>query len=255
MINSTGWFADADASHAHSLLTLERLYAYDDFMDSVSTVADMGCGRGLDLEWWATAATRDETPIPLNIRCWGVDVDIQNRIIAPHNNISYINQDFEQPIQCPKKFDVVWCHDSFQYAVNPLQTLSNWWQAMNPNGMLVIILPQTTNLEYNRQKFEQRDGVYHHWSLVSLMHALAVSGFDCGAGFFLKRATDPWIHAVVYKSEHEPMDPRTTRWYDLRDRGLLPRAAVDSVFRWGYLRQQDLIMPWLDKMLYGMQDH
>lgn len=255
LINRTGWFATADESHRHSLDTLNRLYEYDDFMDSVSTVADMGSGAGLDLEWWATRTTRDDTPRPLNIKCWGIDRDQTQRRIESYPNISYIDQDFEDPIRCRRLLDVVWSHNSLQYAVNPLATLSNWWHAMGTNGMLVVIVPQTTNLAYNRQEFEQRDGVYHHWSMVSLIHCLAVSGFDCGAGFFRKSLQDPWLHAAVYKSEHEPMDPRTTRWYDLRDRGLLPTTAADSVFKWGFLKQKDLVLPWLNKMLYGFGDH
>lgn len=251
------WFADGAASHAHSLETLTALYEYDDFMQSIGIMADMGYGNGYDLEWWATRTTRDDTPKPLNIKCYGIDRNEHNRRIGSLPNVSYIHQDFEQEIVTGprKKFDVIYCHDSFQYAVNPLQTLRHWYHAISDGGMLVLVLPQTTNLEYNRQKFEQRDGVYFHWTMVSVMHALAVSGFDCSSGFFLKKVQDPWIHAVVYKSQHEPLDLQVTRWYDLVDRQLLPVSAVDSIKRWGFLRQQDLLLPWLDRMLYGMSDH
>ena len=62
-------FTNAQASHAHSLEILDALYQYDDFMASIKTLADLGCGKeGLDLEWWATRTTRDQSPVPLNIK-------------------------------------------------------------------------------------------------------------------------------------------------------------------------------------------
>lgn len=40
-------------SHAHSLQTLNLIANYDDFMDSIRVIADMGCGSGADINWWA----------------------------------------------------------------------------------------------------------------------------------------------------------------------------------------------------------
>jgi hypothetical protein len=67
-------FRNLDEAHAHSLQTLNQLYEYDDFMGSIRTVADIGCGQGKDLEWWATRTTRDDLPEPLNIVCQGIDI-------------------------------------------------------------------------------------------------------------------------------------------------------------------------------------
>jgi hypothetical protein len=38
----------------------------------------------------------------------------------------------------PRKVDLMWCHDSFQYVLNPLATLRHWNSMMNENGMLII---------------------------------------------------------------------------------------------------------------------
>ena len=51
--------SDTD-SHQHSLETLNLIANYDDFMDSITTICDMGCGVGLDLAWWATKTYLDE---------------------------------------------------------------------------------------------------------------------------------------------------------------------------------------------------
>lgn len=241
-------FRNQEEAHAHSRLILDQLYEYDDFMASVKTVVDLGCGNSLDLEWWATATTRDENPQPLNIKCYGVDV-AQN-VMPKHDNISFQRVDFEGTILAPaEKFDILWCHDAFQYAVNPIQTLMNWRDIASPGAMLCISVPQTTNIHLRDLDFTQQSGVYYHYTVVNLIHMLAVTGWDCGAGFFKKNPTDNWIHAVVYRSEHEPGHPRTTTWYDLAEANLLPESVTKCLNAKGYVDQKDLVLPWLDRSL------
>lgn len=251
------FFRNYEESHTHSLETLNWLYEHDDFMSSIGTLVDLGCGSGLDLEWWATRTTRDETQTPLNISCTGLDMLDSCAMAKKYSNITYQRNNFEQTIFTPKKkkYDVLWCHDAFQYAIDPLNTLKLWRDIAEPNAMLILILPQTTNIKNRKMSFSQANSCYYHHSLVSLIHMLAVNGWDCAAGFFKKSATDNWLHAVVYNSDHAPMDPRTTSWYQLADLGLLPESAVASVQRHGYLSQEDLVLPWLDKNLtwYGQQ--
>ena len=81
---------------------------------------------------------------------------------------------------------------------------------------------------------------------------LAIAGWDCAGGFFRETPNDPCIHAVVYKGAQEPQDPRKTSWYDLAESNLLPESAAKSVNAHGYLRQQDLTVPWLDHSLTWM---
>lgn len=242
-------FHRREDSHAHSLETLDMLYGYDDFMESISTMVDLGCGYGLDLEWWASRTTRDENPIPLNIKCMGVDMLDKLGVAGKYPNINYQRCDFEGKIEPfkDKKFDLLWCHDAFQYVINPLETLKRWRDIANDDAMLVIIVPQTTNVQFKDLDFVQPNGCYYHHTLPSLIHMLAINGWDCRDGFFLKHPSDPWIHAVVYKSTQEPMDPKTTTWYELAERNLLPLSACAGIGRHGYLRQQDLFLPWLDK--------
>lgn len=249
-------FSSVEQSHEHSLRTLQILYEYDDFMESIQTVADMGCGSGLDLEWWATRTTRDDARLPLNIKCTGFDLSQNLPIADRYRNITYCRQDFEDTINVHKKrFDVVWCHDAFQYVINPFQTLANWRKVMAKESMLILVLPQNTNMEFNIQAFDQRDNVFYNWTMVSLIHVLAMSGFDCANGFFLKQPDDAWLHAIVYNSNTPAQDPRSTRWYNLVDLGLLPESACVGIQKYGYLRQRDLVLPWLDKSLHGFAKH
>jgi hypothetical protein len=84
------------------------------------------------------------------------------------------------------------------------------------------------------------------------MYMLATAGWDCRSGFFKQVPTDPWIHVVVYKSDNNPMDPKTTTWYNLSELKLLPESADVSINAHGHLQQQDLVIPWLDHSLTSM---
>lgn len=248
------YFTSDRASHAHSLDTLHALYEYDDFMQSIRSLADMGSGSGLDLEWWATRTTRDELQRPLNIDCLGIDRNVRERSSLP--NLGYLQADFESQLEVGRRrFDVIWCHDAFQYAITPIQTLQRWRQLMTANAMLVLILPQSTNMEYNIQAFDQRDHCYYNWTLVGLIHVLAVSGFDCRNGFFRKRPDDAWLHAVVYNTAHPEFDATQTSWRDLAELDLLPDSAVRSLDLHGQVRQRDLVLPWLDRALVSYAEH
>ena len=246
-------FVHPGDSHRHSLEVLNQLYEYDDFMASIKSVLDLGCGTGDDLEWWATRTTRDASPQPLNIRCTGVDLAPQLPITKRYNNIFYQSVDFESDIiPTPLGFDVLWCHDSFQYAQSPVATLSKWWHLTSAGGMLCISVPQT--IQFTRRQFDYHlpAGCYYHHTMISLMYMLATAGWDCRAGFFKQTLTEPWIHAVVYKSLKEPMDPKTTSWHHLSELNLLPESADRSIHAHDHLRQQDLVIPWIDHSLASM---
>jgi len=244
-------FRNAEESHAHSLQTLNTLFEYDDFMESIGTMIDLGCGAGLGLEWWATRTTRDDVPVPLNIQCTGIDLTNRLSLTQKYSNIRYQQANFENNISVKKDnfFDVLWCHDAFQYAINPLATLKHWWAIAAEGAMLTLIVPQTTNFQQRHSAFSQPSGCYYHYTLINLIHMLAVSGWDCRSGFFLKRPNDRWLHAIVYKSNKEPMDPATTTWYDLVDLELLPETADECIKRYGEIRQPELVLPWIDKSL------
>ena len=246
-------FAHPGDSHIHSQQVLNRLYEYDDFMASIKTVLDLGCGIGDDLKWWATRTTRDENPKPLNIRCTGIDLAPELSLTKQHDNVFYQSVDFESTIlPTPDGFDILWCHDSFQYSQAPVKTLSNWWHLASPGAMLYLAVPVTQRIYRGQLDYYLPSGSYYHYTMVSLIYMLATAGWDCRGGFFRQAPLDPWIHAVVYKSAHKPQDPKTATWHRLSELKLLPESADRSVFAHNYLRQQDLVVPWLDHSLMSM---
>ena len=248
-------FTTAQIPSSPSLTILNTLFRYNDFMASIATLVDLGCGNGHDIEWWATRTTQDDNPKPLNIKCTGVDLIERLSAAKKYPNVTYQRTDFESTIYPPadQLFDVLWCHDAFQYAINPIGTLAKWRDIASDGSMLVISVPDTMRLHHKQWAFSQPTGCYYHHTMVSLIHMLAVTGWDCNTGFFLKQPNNPWTHAIVYKSNHAPMDPKTTSWHQLSEMKLLPESAEPSVYAHGYLRQQDLVVPWIDHSLTDMR--
>lgn len=248
-----GPFKNSYESHEHSKKTLEILYGYDTFLDSLELVADFGCGTGLDSHWWATLMTRDDPPEPRNYRVYSVDKNL-SRLDKQTQNLSNVfafEKDFDnEDMVIPAPVDLLWSHDSFQYVTNPLKTLKLFNQQMNVNGMLILIFPQAQHYAYNRFQANSHSGVYFNHNIVSLMYMLAVNGFDCNDAYFLKEENDPWLHAAVYKSDIQPMDPKTTTWFDLAEKNLINESVIESLTKFGHVKQEDIITNWLDKDFY-----
>jgi hypothetical protein len=116
--------------------------------------------------------------------------------------------------------------------------------------MLLVTVQQHTGIEYDRYFSRGYSGAYFHWTPIMLIYMLAVNGFDCRDAYLLKKFQDPWIQMAVYKTDIAPMDPMTTTWYDLIDKNLLHPSIMSSVNSNGFLKQEEIVMPWLDKENY-----
>jgi hypothetical protein len=191
--------------------------------------------------------------MPLNIDCTGVDLIDPGSKFNAYPNIQYYVKDFEAEIPPYKKgYDILWCHDAFQFAIDPLKTLANWWHLASPGAMLYICVPVTQRVYRRQLDYFLPSGMFYHYTLPNLIYMLACSGWDCRSGFFKQKVQDDWLHVAVYRSETAPMDPKIASWYHLSEQNLLPESADKSIKSHGYLKQQDLVIPWLDRSLTSM---
>lgn len=244
-------FRNAYDSHDHSLEILNTIYGYDSFLDNLNVIADMGCGQGLDTQWWATLETRDDPPIPHNYTVYAVDQDIVqiDPDVANLSNVHTIARNFEDTRILPRNADLIWAHDSFQYARKPFECLANWKSQINVNGMLIMAVPQTTYIQNNKLTIANHSHQYYSYNILNLTYMLAVSGFDCRDAYFYRKENSPWLYAGVYASEHDPL-PEHASWYDLAERNLINDTVINSVNKYGYARLEDLVVSWFDKNLY-----
>jgi SAM-dependent methyltransferase len=235
----------------HSLNILNLIRQYDTFLESLKIVADMGCGSGDDTDWWATLINNDDPPQPYNFAVYAVDCDPSKLAQVPNRkNIHKFNSSYDVKNLFPVTVDFIWAYDSLQYSTNPLHTLRMWNSYMNTNGMLALTVPQHTGIEYHRYYSRGYNGCIYHYTPIMLIYMLAVNGFDCRDAYLLKQFQDPWIQIAVYKSDVAPMDPATTSWFDLIDKQLLHPSIVNSINSNGFLKQEEIVMPWLNKELY-----
>ncbi len=250
-----GLFHNPYHSHDHSLEVLNLLYGYDSYLDSLQVIADMGSGSGLDAEWWATLTTRDDPPEPRNYTVYAVDNDpkaMDPDILARCPNIVYLQKDFEE--RCiPRQVDLMWAHDSFQYARDPWKCLATWKSTLNENGMLVLSIPQTTYLSNNKIQINSYDGQWYSYNILNLMYMLAASGFDCNDAYFYRKRNTPWLYAAVYATTQESLKPGVS-WYELAERGLINDSVANSVNRRGHANVQDIFVTWLDKDFHQILD-
>jgi SAM-dependent methyltransferase len=235
----------------HATHILETIQQYDTFLESIRTVADMGCGTGEDAYWWATLENYNDPPEPYNFNVFAIDKDPGKISQVPVlKNINKICDSYDKENLFPVSVDLMWAHDSLQYSTNPLKTLRMWNSYMTVNGMLLISIPQSNGVEYNRYYSRTHSGCYFNYTPTSLIYMLAVNGFDCRDAYLLKKFNDPWIQMAVYKTDVSVMDPDTTNWYDLADKNLLHPSMVSSINTHGFLPQEEILMPWLDKENY-----
>lgn len=249
-------FKNPVESHAHSLNVLNLLYEYDSFLDSLQVICDMGCGAGLDAQWWAELASRDDVPVPHNYLVYAVDQNIQQLepAVKSLSNVVALEGDFHQRL-LPRKADLIWAHDVFQYSRDPFKCLAAWKESMNENGMLILSVPQTTYFDHTQNKLvlHNHNHQYFNYNLLNLVYLLAVSGFDCRDAYFYREPNTPWLYAAVYASSYGPLDRQAT-WYDLVERNLLNDSMIASLNKNGYMKLEDIIVTWLDKDNYLIAD-
>jgi SAM-dependent methyltransferase len=228
-----------------SIETLSLLDQRIDFMDSLSVIADMGCGKGTDSAAWADRI--DENGKTRKLFIFAVDKVLQ---LDNHNrrpNVRVVKEDFSETTIAKNKVDVLWCYNSFQYSTDPVKTLRHWYDIMNENGLLYIAIPQSNYIDdLSRWQMINQNGCFWPHNIASLIYLLAACGFDCKDGHFKQRRHEQMIHLCAYKSPHKPMQLDDANLYKLDELKLLPPTISKCIEKYGAIRHEFLQLEWFD---------
>lgn len=247
---------DYKFSHEHSLLTLNLLDQFDDFKISIKHMADFGCGKGLDLEFWANMHTWDEEGNPgrkLNFNCVGFDLHAEDNVPS-RKNIKYKNHDFNKNDTIwSVPFDVVWCHNVMQTIYSPVEFLGKVNKAMATGSMLYLCVPSTVSMYQNRFQNYTPSQHFNTFTVSQILYLLALNGFDVKDFYLQKEHFTDIIEVLTYK-EREPFDYKTS-WYELADMDILNDNIKELVLKNNILSDQGLITKWLDGTTYDYRWH
>jgi SAM-dependent methyltransferase len=235
------------SSRLHSNNFLELLYQFPEMMESIDNVLDLGCGRGYDSLWWATIDDADpDNPQPLNINVTALDKENTLDEDIEHKNIKFIQQDWDT-VDLDETYDVVWAHNILHEAKDPLKLLHQVNRLTAEGGMLCLSFPTTVNTFYGDPDHRVYDKAPHSITMPGLIYMLALSGFNCNEGFFLKQPNTNIINAVVYKETDNVYYYGEKVLYDLVD--LLPESCNAQLNRFGYITNKGLLLHWIDGSL------
>lgn len=219
-------------------------------------MADFGCGKGLDLEFWANMHTWDEEGNPgrkLNFNCVGFDLHAEDNVPS-RKNIKYKNHDFNKNDTIwSVPFDVVWCHNVMQTIYSPVEFLGKVNKAMATGSMLYLCVPSTVSMYQNRFQNYTPSQHFNTFTVSQILYLLALNGFDVKDFYLQKEHFTDIIEVLTYK-EREPFDYKTS-WYELADMDILNDNIKELVLRNNILSDQGLITKWLDGTTYDYRWH
>ncbi len=247
---------DHDESHQHSLLALHLLDQFDDFKVSIKHMADFGCGKGYDLEFWANMHEWDEDGKPgpkLNFNCVGFDLHAEDNVPS-RKNIKYKNHDFNTDnIVWSVPFDVVWCHNLMQHIYSPVEFLGKVNRAMSTGSMLYLCVPSTVSVYQNRFQNYTPSQNYNTFTVSQILYLLALNGFDVNDFYLKKEKYTDIIEVLTYK-ERDTL-PYNTSWYEIADMNIVNDNIKEIILKNNILSDQGLVTKWLDGVTYDYRWH
>lgn len=235
-----------------SLSVLELLGEHHEFIETIKNVAVMNDETSADSAWWSDYRL---DPQSANSHMLIKNFVKQNRSRSTNKrkNIKVIECDFSDTGEKSNTFEIIWANNCLQKSINPIKTLTHWWDILKEDGMLVVNVPQSSFIDdLSMWQVRGYSGEYFSWNIVNLIQNLAVCGFDCRDGHFKQQQHDPYIWAAVYKGSVPPMDPAKTNWYHLKEANLTPHSLDSCIERFGFVKQEFLKVEWLNHSVYDI---
>ena len=231
-------------SHQHSLKTLNYLALLDDYLSGMSNIAVMGAGIGLDAVWWATLHDQGGRAYNFNVTAVEVAPSLE---IKTAGKMQWKFEDMST-VELPPQ-DLIWCHNALHHTLNPIGALFHWHKLLRKDGLLVVEIPYSlsvrSHIEHNTVNVTMSSGMYHVYTMSSLIVQLASAGFDCRQANFQLDKESGWLRAAVYKTSDEPR--LYSSLYELKETDRLPYcldAVLGGIDRFN---EGDLVLEWIDR--------
>ena len=220
--------------------------------ESMLHVCDFGCGDGSITDWWVQQAPRNEkNPNANYTKVSGIDL-----IDRKTDKFDFKCGDILKMPYDDDSFNIGWCHYTLQQLKDPIQGLLEMRRVLTPYSLLFLTVPQTLDTEYGRlkTKFNQYDRTFYN--LPTLITHLAMTGWNCNKGYFLKPFNDRNIHAIIKPiQDWEEIDnPMDLNHAALVERGALPECTHDMIKAHGYFDETCLLLPWMNGSLTNYGD-
>jgi len=220
--------------------------------DNMLHVCDFGCGDGSVTEWWTKQAPYDETqPGVSYTKVSGIDL-----IDRSIDKFDFTCGDIQNMPYKDNEFNLGWCHYSLQQLIDPVRGLVEMRRVMTEYSLLFLTVPQALDTDYGRLKTRFNHHDKNFYSLPTLITHLAMAGWNCDKGYFLKKFNDRNIHAIVkpMKDWEEVNNPYSLNHAALQERGALPECTHDMIKAKGYFDETCLLIPWMTGALTNYGD-
>jgi len=231
-------------SHQHSLITLNHLANMEDYLASIKNICVMGAGLGYDAVWWANLTSPEGRRYNFNVTAVDSSPPYGIQTVP---GMQWRFDDFAT-IELPPQ-DLIWCHNTLHHALNPVGTLFHWHKLLRQDGLLIVEIPYSLSLsnhiEHNTVNVNMSSGMYHVYTMSSLIIQLASAGFDCRNANFQFDKENGWLRAAVYKTQDEPRLYRSL--YELKDTNRLPQCLDAILFGIDNFNESDLVLEWIDR--------
>lgn len=216
--------------------------------DQSLNVLDVGCGLGMQAEWWATRRPKldnDKFGLKASTECHGVDLYPADGGLI--DKFFFKQEDYHNMSYSNAQFDIVWSHFSLEYSPSPMKALAEWRRVCKDDGHLYLTVPCSFKKKFGRIHTDTKPGQQSWYTAPILINMLAYTGWLPKDSYFQVDFKKGVIRAIIAANPDQstPLDPITTNIYELDERGLFDRWCSAMIHDRGMIDESNLVITWV----------